>query len=870
MNKKNKGSALTMVLVLLIFASYISLMVLNMSYTNMKISRSYIGDRRMYRGTDYVVNLISLRLQNDIKEMQNQAKQETEDYFNNPNNQKAIHDLSGQSYLTKTGAMSEEDYSYEFNKKYREVYKSKFTDSRYNKDEATGFSQDTLDRLITNGQAKVEDYGEEYFKTKLVQGESIYYKLKKGWYNETENLITFVIETKFEYTNEITGDNNGKTNLQNKNTATVVFKISDNNQDFNLQNYKVVNTKNDELPIFSSQIALLSEKNIMFKEANGTTITGDAIAFGYSPTNEDAQWNDYGGIFFGSSTKIGRTYSRSNAEANTYRKNIFGNSWITNMGSIFNSNKEAGNITINGNVATMGYVNVANNRGKKIYIKGDTFARQFIMSEDSHGSEVYLGEEIQDVVSNKYKFYDKDGNMTISKDKNEILGKGILCVTDDLQVDSSYSKLEVRGNFYGLSDSYNLVGGGSGSDLTNEKRISTLNINGNSIVELRSKVYIGGTSVLTEIKSNDNNKYSYTTGISGAKTSQISAEAYIKNDNNQYVYTNTGSASTDIVTASYIYQGDVIDMINGYGSISGSSWLLPYRAIHFKKYFDQNVLGNFGLMGTMNFGNLRVKTDSNGNIDGWAQGVIIAAGIKDFSNILGTEKVNAYYDIGDNDGSRFTEGSNDVFKAANPYSQYSMIQKYQTYMSTFLDSSNFGTLGRNIVQRSVDKSVDDYLSDSKSVMNLIKNEADNSSQKVCLYNNSDLGAILYYSKNDKTVLSKNGSSLNITSGGITKIAANKKGIIFVEGDIYIEDGVEFCGTIVAKGNITISGQVNITRYRDYYDGSNKADIVSELKEKDCYVKTFFGLNDYELDSNDNLNIQRINQDYAKIVKWTLE
>ena len=75
---------------------------------------------------------------------------------------------------------------------------------------------------------------------------------------------------------------------------------------------------------------------------------------------------------------------------------------------------------------------------------------------------------------------------------------------------------------------------------------------------------------------------------------------------------------------------------------------------------------------------------------------------------------------------------------------------------------------------------------------------------------------------------------------------------------------------MAGGNITIEGSVDITRYRDYYDDGNRADIVNELKDKDCYVKTFFGLNDYELDASNNVRIQRINQDYAKIVKWTLE
>lgn len=860
MNKNNKGGALTMVLALLIFTSYMGLMILNLAYTNIEISKSYVGDRRMYRGTDYVVNLISMRLKKDIKDIQEEARSETESYFDNPNNLKTLNQNAGHTYLIETGSISEEDYSYEFNKKYNEVYKTKFQESNYYK-EKVGFSQSTLDALITNGKDKVLDGGIQYFKTNLIEGETIYYRLIEGSYDENEKLITLVMETKFEYNNDITrygGKYNldNKTNLQTTNKATVVFKVSDNNEDFSLQNYKLVNTKNDELPIFQNQTALLAEKNIIFVQKNNsgednTTITGDVVSFGYIPTNETSKWTDYGGVLFGYTNKISGS-------------TVFGSAWYNKMSGLVSGTRYAGNVTINGNVVTMGYVDVACNKDRVINIKGDTFARQFILSEDSHESKVYLGDDIE---TNHEFVYNND---TVYKNKNELLRKGNLCVTDDLQVDSSYSNLIVKGDFYGLADKYSSVGGSDGSDFTNEKKISTLNINGNSIVELRRKVYIGGTSVLANIKNS--NGYAYTTGISGAKTSQILAEAYIKSAKNPSVYDQYGVAKTP-VTEEYTYsepgmtdyQETGIDMINGYTGKIGDDFLLSDRAIHFKKYFDENVKNNFGLMGTMNFGNLRIQTDAQGNIQGWANGVIIAAGVKDFSNVLGDgTNVNAYYD-GSSNGSKFSEGEMDVFNGTNPYSQYSMIQKYQSQMLTFIDDFGDST-GRAIVQTSPDKHLTNYLSDSSSVMNVIKNSAGSSSY---LYKTDTLNAILYYSKNQTTVIGKNGND-KITIGGQSGNIPNK-GIIFCEGDIYIQDGVKFTGTIVAGGNITIEGSVDITRYRDYYDSSaNRADIVNELKDKDCYVKTFFGLNDYELDANNNVRIQRINQDYAKIVKWTLE
>lgn len=75
MKRKNKGSALAMVLVMLVFMGYVSILIMSMAYSNLKISRSYNGDRRLYRGTDYVANLISIELQKQVKTMQDMARE---------------------------------------------------------------------------------------------------------------------------------------------------------------------------------------------------------------------------------------------------------------------------------------------------------------------------------------------------------------------------------------------------------------------------------------------------------------------------------------------------------------------------------------------------------------------------------------------------------------------------------------------------------------------------------------------------------------------------------------------------------------------------------------------------------------------------
>ena len=225
-------------------------------------------------------------------------------------------------------------------------------------------------------------------------------------------------------------------------------------------------------------------------------------------------------------------------------ESIFGATWISQKSGVLSSKVNAGEVTIDGDVSTLGYVNVARNWGDSINICGDTYARQFVMSEDSHRADVWLGygyadrRELDDSIIQ----YDVGGGTVATLSKNAILGKGNLYVTDDLQVDSSFAKLVVEGDYYGLADAYiNVSGSGStsGGDMSDERRTSTLNINGDSVVELRNKVYVGGTSVLTKIR--DSGGVAYVTGISGAKTSQISAEAYIKSSKNPSVYKNDGT-----------------------------------------------------------------------------------------------------------------------------------------------------------------------------------------------------------------------------------------------------------------------------------------------------------------------------------------
>ena len=167
-NKNNQGSALAMVLVILVFMSYASIMIMSASYENIKISRSYMGDRRMYRGTDYVANLISIRLQKKVKEIQESTKSTIISNIQGLNHLKETYE----PYLTKEGALNSEDYDIAFNREYKAKFKTNFEASEYG---VATYTTNTKNKLVSNNSVTptVMD-PEPYYKVSLVEGETMY------------------------------------------------------------------------------------------------------------------------------------------------------------------------------------------------------------------------------------------------------------------------------------------------------------------------------------------------------------------------------------------------------------------------------------------------------------------------------------------------------------------------------------------------------------------------------------------------------------------------------------------------------------------------------------------------------------------------
>jgi len=84
-----------------------------------------------------------------------------------------------------------------------------------------------------------------------------------------------------------------------------------------------------------------------------------------------------------------------------------------------------------------------------------------------------------------------------------------------------------------------------------------------------------------------------------------------------------------------------------------------------------------------------------------------------------------------------------------------------------------------------------------------------------------------------------------------------KGIIYVDGNIYVQGGFDFTGTIMSSKNIIFLGDANVIYNQSVIDALLKADVN---------INGFFGLLTYEI-PDDTLESQRISTKNTRIVKW---
>ncbi|MEN8907079.1 MAG: pilus assembly PilX N-terminal domain-containing protein [Clostridiales bacterium] len=598
--------------------------------------------------------------------------------------------------------------------------------------------------------------------------------------------------------NVITIEVEGIYNEYKKNLRVKFDLTAQNTNDEEKSEYQVsvkeVLNKKPEIPSVLYKRALLTEKNLLSLGGN-LNIEGSVLAFGTIPTGID-----------GKEDKDARWYDYGGIIAGI-TPDYASNDTYFGFDSSKTGTNSIGKINITEDAVTMGYIHslygVSSDTGD-ITIEGNSYARSVISEIESNYSTFSLNN---------------------------------VCTLDNLQIDSSLSNFNIKGKYYGLVDAgYRIDGSNSNSnesileDSYNFKRTSSVVINGDSNMNFQDEVYIGGSSFLVDFTVNEiippseiEREYPYMTGISALKSNRRLYNAFTdkedgETDEKLFWYDN-GYVSPNPVpsTKDYDHDGGSYKLITG-NSEETDPYFFPIgkRAMHFKGVWD-NIWSKDDLyLAYLNTENISISLEG-GKIPGYSLGSVVAN--------------NEVYGIND-----FTK---DEFEFSTL--QMQKIENYHEKIEDLLNESYNSEYPKL-----------DYVTSSKSITELIDTRftGENKIEINKPYNTQN--GMLFYGKGDIEI-KKSGEFWMANDKLLTK----NEGIIFVDGNIYIDDSYEFTGTIIASGNIIFLGDNTITH--------NETKIL-KLLDTDVNIKGFFKLLEYDI-PNSNLERQRITSDTFKIIEW---
>jgi hypothetical protein len=546
--------------------------------------------------------------------------------------------------------------------------------------------------------------------------------------------------------------------------------------------------------------ALLAEKNILAVSGN-INVTGDVLCFGSIPVDaggeEDktANGNRYGGIIAGMSTDV------------TQYKDELGFD-DAKTGSV-----SKGSITINGNAATMGYIHSmygddTTAQSSDITINGETFARSVRLDEKSNYSKI-----------------DLNGN---------------IYVTDNLQIDSNESEVNISGEYYGFVDAAYMIDGsgtyasGSLMDNSKYKRSSSITVNGDSLLNIKNKLFLGGSTFMKNVL--DTNGNPFMTGISALKSGRRIQNAFLANDEetgepNPLYWFESGVYSTETpYFSTHNMEGTGVQLMAGKlkNGIMSPFPSITTKGMHFKGIWD-NLWKNDDIrssyIDTQNI-NILGSGINGSSLIGYSNGAIIANGqVYGINDYVGGHDPTEFHVIQNQCITNFYNAVRDFIAG-----DLSLDAPKLDYVSPTRNLSSYkGDIGK-------------YTGPSKITVNepyIIKDT------------NGIYKGMFFYADRD-TDISSNGSTCFI--GGKETIP---KGIIYVDGNVYISSGFTFEGSIIASGNIIFLGSSNI---------SYNASVINGLFNNDVNLNGFFNLLEYEV-PDETVRSQRIEKRNISIMDW---
>lgn len=548
--------------------------------------------------------------------------------------------------------------------------------------------------------------------------------------------------------------------------------------------------------------AVVTEKNLITAGGN-VEISGDVLSFGTVPVVDDT-------------LPPTERVEDQNASWNRYGGIMVGMCQeVANVSSEldFDINKTGiysdGSLTIYGNASTMSYIHSIYSTSissSSLSISGNSFARSLRTERKSNYSNITLNN---------------------------------LSTIDNLQIDSNGSSIVVNGVYKGFVDTWHAIDGSGDTTVATEdglipKRTSSVIVNGDSQLSFNDAIYIGGSTFFKNVL--DASGYPYMTGISALKSTRRIGNAFTKDDisnplNKLFWYESGVYTEYEASTKPYTIDSGTVDMFSGRIGVNTDYFPLTNRAMHFKKtWTDLWSTDPNGIFSTyINPDNIILGENAfaeNGNIKGFSNGSIIANGT-----------VYAPYDFDGYDPAGFRL---DIQKPA--------IEEYYNQISgLIIEDYNLNSPRLNFC--SPTKTIKSYIdNDFVGTNRIIPN-------KPYVSSNTDLGFV-YYGNTDVEIKESLGNwYIN------SEIMPSTKGIIYVEGNIYVDSGFELTGVIMSSKNIVFLGNTDaITRVT--YDQNT----IDALLKADVNINGFFGLLTYEM-PDETLQSQRISTKNTNIVKW---
>jgi hypothetical protein len=679
------------------------------------------------------------------------------------------------------------------------------------------------------------------------------YVFQNGPNGKTAPITSIVIKSTGEYKSASSTGSTYKRSIQTELGLLTESKGSSADIPVSYARLTKVRANKDDKPSILKN-ALIAEKNII--SVDGTVnVNGDVVNCGTVPKKTLADGitteNDYnadsyefGGIMAGMTISDNKISDAPNtwlidglgSRLNSYANAIGGAADYFDNKYFFTSNLP-GSFIIEGNVATLGYLHSlyssTDSKQSKITVSGNTYARSVKLESDS--------------------------NYSTAQFKN-------LYIWDDLKIDGNNCEVKIgdwdTNTYEGL-----LVGLNKGTE-TDSRTSSAVIVSGDSNLYINGEVYVGGSTFYNDYI--DAEKNPYVSGMSIQKSDSRPAEAFEFNDINTdatdaftgnvfYWYNNNPNVPADdnytlvkasteterLITKDYSnpYYTDTdpnaapktVSMMEGCNS--RSLFYIADRAMHLKYIWDHFWKGDIGYESYFNTGDIQIETNNN-KLKGFCYGGV-AANDTIYGPYTGFSETEAAYDI-----------KAGVCKTA-----------YADAMDLFVKDIE-GLDGINPASR---KSLSESVNKQDPVTNvatLTPNELYVDTTKSC--------AFMYYTggndESKKNVILKNDSVSNENGSGPYSLSKDSggylNGIIYSEGDIYVQPGTKFRGILIAEGNIVFLGTADIK-----YDGN----VVDNLLSQQQSIGRFFKYSAYDLIMNDqNAFVQTVKKSgikNIKIISW---